>query len=108
MKDEALCSVESCTKARIAKGLCPAHYKRWRETGDPLTPIKSFRWTPEADEMVLAAEPCPKPLTTAMAYNTEIRHVADKLGVTYSAVLQRRAALVRQERARVAAERAGQ
>ncbi len=104
---QELCKIDECMKARIAKGYCPAHYKRWRETGDPLTPIKTFRWTPEADDMVMAAEPCPKELNSAMAYGTEIRQVADKLGVSYHAAVQRRAALVREARARDAAAALG-
>lgn len=31
------CSVESCGKPATVRGYCPAHYKRWRLYGDPLT-----------------------------------------------------------------------
>jgi len=107
MKDDALCKIDDCMKARVAKGYCSAHWRKWKQTGDPLTPIKFFRWTPEADALVMAAEPCPKELNSAMAYSTPIRLAADKLGVSYQAALQRRAALVRVQRARDAAEGRG-
>lgn len=31
---ERTCSVESCTKPARTRGWCPAHYQRWRKTGD--------------------------------------------------------------------------
>lgn len=30
------CSVVGCTKSHIARGLCVAHYAKWRKYGDPL------------------------------------------------------------------------
>lgn len=30
------CAVEGCLRARDARGLCQAHYMRWRRYGDPL------------------------------------------------------------------------
>ena len=33
---KATCSIEECTKDAVKRGWCPAHYQRWRTTGDPL------------------------------------------------------------------------
>lgn len=33
---KATCSIEECTKDAVTRGWCPAHYQRWRTTGDPL------------------------------------------------------------------------
>lgn len=33
---ERTCSVEGCSKRHEARGWCPAHYRRWRQYGDPL------------------------------------------------------------------------
>jgi hypothetical protein len=33
---KATCSIEECTKNAVKRGWCPAHYQRWRTTGDPL------------------------------------------------------------------------
>lgn len=32
---ERTCSIEGCDKPHEARGWCPAHYRRWRATGDP-------------------------------------------------------------------------
>ena len=31
-----VCSIAECGKKPIARGLCPKHYSRWRNNGDPL------------------------------------------------------------------------
>lgn len=36
MATSRLCSIPDCGKPTIARGWCPAHYKRWRLHGDPL------------------------------------------------------------------------
>lgn len=30
-----VCSIEGCDKSRVARGLCPMHWTRWRTHGDP-------------------------------------------------------------------------
>lgn len=34
--DERRCSVEGCEKVKKSRGLCPMHYYRWSQHGDPL------------------------------------------------------------------------
>lgn len=36
MPDVRQCSVPGCSKTHLARGLCSAHYYRWKRTGDPL------------------------------------------------------------------------
>lgn len=36
------CSVEGCERSTLARTLCDLHYRRWRETGDPLTTRKKM------------------------------------------------------------------
>jgi hypothetical protein len=36
MAIKPLCSIPDCCKARAARGLCNAHYQRWRRHGGPL------------------------------------------------------------------------
>lgn len=45
MADSRLCTIPDCGKpiGRGARGLCFAHYKRWRRHGDPLGGRKTFR-----------------------------------------------------------------
>lgn len=31
---DSMCSVEECAKKRTVRGMCPAHYQRWRLTGN--------------------------------------------------------------------------
>lgn len=31
----AVCTVENCVKTPVGRGLCRAHYDRWRRTGSP-------------------------------------------------------------------------
>ncbi|GAA2485017.1 hypothetical protein GCM10010406_21590 [Streptomyces thermolineatus] len=31
-----LCSIDNCTRPRLARGWCEAHYRRWRRHGAPL------------------------------------------------------------------------
>ena len=31
-----ICSIKDCGKLVLARSFCPAHYQRWRKTGDPL------------------------------------------------------------------------
>lgn len=38
-----ICSVPECGKPHIARGLCPAHYWKWRKHGDPLSPDRRLR-----------------------------------------------------------------
>src|ERR1035437_1194535 len=35
------CTISGCVRARIARGLCPAHYSRWRIGHDPNGPRRS-------------------------------------------------------------------
>lgn len=37
------CSVDGCGQSTKARGLCSAHYQRWRKTGDP-TKTRPSRW----------------------------------------------------------------
>ncbi len=34
-----VCTIEGCGRAHDAKGLCRAHYRRWKRHGDPLAPL---------------------------------------------------------------------
>lgn len=36
MAKRSVCSVPGCEKKKLARGLCGAHYQRWRKFGDPL------------------------------------------------------------------------
>ena len=44
-----LCTVAGCARKHVAKGFCPAHWKRWKKYGDPLatTLRPSLIGTPE-------------------------------------------------------------
>ena len=39
-KTHSICIIEGCGLPHDAKGYCSIHYKRWKRTGDPLTPLK--------------------------------------------------------------------
>lgn len=45
------CSVDGCEKVVHARGYCPAHYQRWRVTGDaqPDKPLVSYQWGVDAE-----------------------------------------------------------
>jgi len=36
MATQRICSVEGCGKSHSARGLCGAHYRKWKRYGDPL------------------------------------------------------------------------
>lgn len=41
------CTVKGCDKPHEARGWCPAHYQRWRATGDPLgSKIRKYKARP--------------------------------------------------------------
>jgi hypothetical protein len=40
MATERICTIEGCGKRHEARGLCAAHYKRWRTTSDGLVATK--------------------------------------------------------------------
>lgn len=41
---DSTCSVDDCERLHHARGLCSAHYKRWRRCGDPLKAHKAKQW----------------------------------------------------------------
>jgi 5-methylcytosine-specific restriction endonuclease McrA len=41
------CEVDGCSGPALTRGLCGAHYKRWRLYGDPLHTAKTMRLIPE-------------------------------------------------------------
>lgn len=38
-RDDGKCAVPDCNKFRVCKTFCNQHYKRWRKTGNPTTPL---------------------------------------------------------------------
>lgn len=63
MADKALCTIPNCGKPRDARGLCPAHYRRWQRFGDTLPDIPVSRLTRASKRRDF--------LNKAIAYNGE-------------------------------------
>lgn len=54
---ERTCSIDGCAKPHEARGWCPAHYRRWRATGDPQgSRVRKYKARPRC-----AVETCEKP-----------------------------------------------
>lgn len=58
-----VCSIKGCGKTALAQSFCPAHYQRWRKTGDPLGsqprpsgPKEALRCAHCGDEFLRAAK----------------------------------------------------
>ena len=56
---ERTCSVRECTSAPTARGWCPMHYARWRNSGDPGTASRQRRSS--GDPGTCAADNCDRP-----------------------------------------------
>ena len=84
----AACSIEGCDRPVKSRGWCAAHYKRWREYGDPLAPHKRAPvWTPEGDALLLGAGLTPH--TERWRGDGRLAAVAAKTGRTEQACRSR-------------------
>lgn len=42
---ERTCKIDRCTKAHKSRGMCSAHYERWRTGASATGPIREYEWS---------------------------------------------------------------
>lgn len=79
------CTVEDCDKIAIARGWCDAHYRRWKITGDPLTPRKITSHPPGSVCLADGCEKRPHSRGYCAAHYARWRAHGDPLNAKHSA-----------------------